>query len=183
MKNYKEEHVVSSLKNVMNDMKNKPKKTINDVFELLASFIKTTLPVRVEEETKENVFKIADKVQDVFEKKEKIEPPTERVALPLTIVKSSQPSSASRPLKLFSSQLKINKQRIRKLKKLSTAGGNIVCSANGKELKKKIANHKMDNGYHNRRKGKSWCVLDDRELLKFSCYEENALSLKSPDKL
>lgn len=164
----------ASLDILMADVLEKPTKTTNDIFALLVSFIKATLPVKIEpiNEIEQECAVVSDKDVD-YEEEINLEPHAEKIAIPLASRKSyphiehlSRIFKEHRSKHSFTRHWKKSKLCKSQPMHKSVANKKGIIRVNGVKLKKKIYNHMMHD-WQNRRKRGWEIVLDDRELMKF----------------
>lgn len=156
----------SNLEALADEMLLKPKKSNDDIIQLLSSFIKFMLPEKSEENKGQKIETVAQE--------EKISDDEEKVVKPLKTRASHKRLSRSvkkqhKTLKKFASTSHSSKsnQRGRTSMRKSMTNVNDIIRESCKKLKMNIRRYKMHDGFQDRRNDVWACALDDRELMKF----------------
>lgn len=160
---------------LVDEVLQKPKKTTDDIFSLLASFIKSTLPPKIEP-TNEIELECAVDIDkdDDYKEEIKLETHAEKVAVSLQSLNSSpQIQHLSHDVRehrtkrsFFTHSMKSRLRKSRSIHSSVVKKKGIIREICVK-LKKKTINYKMHNDWQHRRKGDWDVFLDARELLKF----------------
>lgn len=166
----------SNLEALADEMLLKPKKSNDDIIQLLSSFIKFMLPEKIEENKGQKSATVAQE-EKISDDEEKVVPHAEKLDLPLKPLKTrTSPKRLSRSVKKqhktlnkFASTSHSSKsnQRGRTSMRKSMTNGNDIIRESCKKLKMNIRRYKMHDGFQDRRNDVWACALDDRELMKF----------------